>query len=221
MNLLFLVEGKRTEKRLYKKWIPYVCDYLKYVNSLQEISENNFTIISGEGYPAYFRIIENAILDLAENEHDIDYLFICVDSEELDYNTKRSEIQSFVDKYDKVPTEVVIIIQNHCIETWLMGNKDIEINNTTNSDLIKFRNHYNVNQLDPEYLTSMHGETIANFTNQYLRLMLQEQGLIYSKTTLNHVDNREYFNKLIERFSNDNHINSFGFFYNYLQNLNS
>ena len=62
-------------------------------------------------------------------------------------------------------------------------------------------------------MSSIHGETVARFTYDYLRLMLREHCLTYTKRNVRDVSNRSYFNKLIERFQNDNHLNSFGVFY--------
>ena len=88
MNALFLVEGKRTEKKLYKNWIPYIKNQLSFVELFQDITNNNFTIISGNGYPSYFEIIKNAFKDIYYNVNLIDYVFICVDSEQKSYDEK-------------------------------------------------------------------------------------------------------------------------------------
>ena len=128
MNILFIVEGKRTEKKLYKIWIPYLCSSLNYVELIQEISIDSFTIISGEGYPGYFNIIKNAFQDIVDYNYNINYLFICVDSEQKDYHEKLSEIEEFIqDECCNIDSEVVIIVQNHCIETWLIGNKNFDL----------------------------------------------------------------------------------------------
>jgi hypothetical protein len=44
MNILFVVEGKRTEKKLYKKWVTYIQPGLKFVSTISELIDNNFTI---------------------------------------------------------------------------------------------------------------------------------------------------------------------------------
>ena len=38
MNLLILVEGRSTEKKLYRKWIPYISPLMKYVYSSKLLS---------------------------------------------------------------------------------------------------------------------------------------------------------------------------------------
>ncbi len=64
MNILFVVEGKRTEKRIYKKWIKYVQSSLEFVPKITDLTENNFTIISGGGYPGYKKVIRNSFRDV-------------------------------------------------------------------------------------------------------------------------------------------------------------
>jgi hypothetical protein len=77
MNILFVVEGKRTEKKIYKKWIKYVQPGLEFVPTITDLIRNNFTIISGGGYPGYYEVIKNSILD-ANRLNNIDYLFVLI-----------------------------------------------------------------------------------------------------------------------------------------------
>lgn len=135
MNILFVVEGKRTEKRLYKKWIKYVQPGLEFVSAIADLIENNFTIISGGGFPGYYKVIKNSIHDVNQM-NNIDYLFICIDSEELSFSEKFREMEEFIEKEcPPVNSRLSLIIQNHCIETWLMGNKRINLSAAQNQEL--------------------------------------------------------------------------------------
>ncbi len=60
MNMFVVVEGEIGERRVYEKWIPFVNPKMIWVESIFDISENNFAIIAGGGYPNYFEVIENA-----------------------------------------------------------------------------------------------------------------------------------------------------------------
>jgi len=221
MNILFVVEGKRTEKRIYKKWIKYVQANLEYVPTITDLTENNFTIISGGGYPGYYKVIKNSIRDV-NRLNNIDYLFICIDSEELSFSEKFREMEEFIEKEcPPVNSDVVLIIQNHCIETWLMGNKKINLSVAQNQKLRKYRDFYNVNTLDPEDLLSIDNRTIAQFTLDYLVLMLREKGLAYSKSNVSAVSNKSYFNQLVKRFKGHNHIKSFGYLLQELKKVSS
>jgi hypothetical protein len=121
------------------------------------------------------------------------------------------EMEEFIEKEcPPVNSSLVFIIQNHCIETWLMGNKRINLSAAQNQELRKFRDFYNVNILDPEDLVSIDNRTIAQFTLDYLELMLKEKMLTYSKSNVSAVSNKSYFNQLVKRFTEHNHIKSFG-----------
>jgi len=127
MNLLVLVEGKSSEKKIYKKWIPYLCPSLSYVPTLQDLQQSHFTIISGHGYPQYFKTIQRAFLDIDE-ANNVSHVLICVDSEDSSYREKIIEMSNFLTREClRVNSEIAIIVQNHCIETWLMGNKRLNI----------------------------------------------------------------------------------------------
>lgn len=219
MNILFIVEGKRTEKMLYKKWIPYLYNSLDYVSSISELHENNFTIISGGGNPQYFERIKEIFRDIIEL-NNVNYVFICVDSEELSFSEKLQEMKDFIaNDCPLIDCEIKIIVQNHCIETWLMGNKKINISTTSNKELQKYRDFHNVNILDPEYLVSIDDRTIAQFTFNYFKLIIRDKGLSYSKNNVKYVGNQSYFNQLKKRFENDNHISSFGYFLNEISRI--
>jgi len=220
MNLLFIVEGKRTEKKLYKKWVKYCHPNLSFVDSIDKVSGDNYVIISGKGYPNYLNVICNAFKDI-QRLNNIDHIFICVDSEELSYVEKYDQIEQHInDVCGAIEIQPLIIIQNHCIETWLMGNKKLNISSCSNNLLRSYRNFYNVNIRDPEQMSSMDSElTIAQFSYNYFRLMVQQKGLIYTKTNIKHVGNKSYFNQLIKRCRTDSHICSFGYFINQLNRL--
>lgn len=187
---------------------------MNYVPSISDLTENSFTIISGHGYPQYYNIIKNAYLDI-DRLGNIDYLLICIDAEILSYEEKLNEVNNFIqNECHNVNCETIVVIQNNCIESWLMGNKRISISNARNPELIRYRNHYNVNNLDPEGLVLIDERTIGRFTYRYLKLMLQENGLRYSKKNVTCVNTKEYFESLVERYNDDNHIRSFGIFFN-------
>lgn len=210
MNILLVVEGKRTEKRLYKKWIKYIHPDLEFVSMVGELTGNKFAIISGGGFPGYYDVIKKSIRDY-NSINDINYLFICIDSEEFSYSEKLNELEEFIEKEcPPVKSGLVLIIQNHCIETWLIGNRKLNLSSAQNHELLKYRDFYNVNISDPEDLTSIDERTIAQFTLDYLKLMLREKGLSYSKNNVSSVDNESFFIQLEKRFVNDKHIKSFG-----------
>ena len=46
MNLYFLVEGRRTEKKVYPKWLSVLLPQINEVKFPHEITQNNFYIFS-------------------------------------------------------------------------------------------------------------------------------------------------------------------------------
>ena len=180
-----------------------------------------FTIISGGGYPGYYQVIKNSILDTNRLDN-IDCLFLCIDSEELSFSEKLNQLESFIKKEcPPVDSSLVLIIQNHCIETWLIGNKKINLSSAQNQALRKYRDFYNVNTLDPEGLASIDNRTISQFTLDYLVLMLREKGLSYSKSNVSAVSNKRYFNQLVKRFEEHNHVKSFGYLLQELKKIST
>lgn len=49
MNVYFLVEGKRCERKLYPMWLTVVAPHLQRVESPSHATDNSFYLISGEG----------------------------------------------------------------------------------------------------------------------------------------------------------------------------
>lgn len=116
MNLLVVVEGTVGEKLIYKKWIPLVNPILSFVDTIDLISDNNFTIVAGYGYPNYFKVIEDSIDDVKHSE-SINRLVIAIDSEEMSFEEKYDEVLTFV-RDKQCQASVFIIVQHFCLETW-------------------------------------------------------------------------------------------------------
>ncbi len=81
MNVYVVVEGKG-DRIVYRSWIPLVNPDLRSVDSISEVTRDNFYIVSGMGYPHYFEIIDNAISDV-NSPGSFDRLVVSVDSEDM------------------------------------------------------------------------------------------------------------------------------------------
>ena len=66
MNLYFLVEGDRTETKLYRRWIGHTLPHLSEVHLVSDLTGDRFYIISGGGYPSYVDRIRDSLLDLKD-----------------------------------------------------------------------------------------------------------------------------------------------------------
>jgi hypothetical protein len=64
MNIYIIAEGEITEKKVYQSWIPMWNENLSCVESVDLLSQNNFTIYAGGGYPCTLDMIDAAIEDV-------------------------------------------------------------------------------------------------------------------------------------------------------------
>ncbi|MEE3719858.1 hypothetical protein V2H45_24255 [Tumidithrix elongata RA019] len=188
MNLYFLVEGK-SEFNLYPKWLTYLLPDFTRVDEFDRISDRNYFIFQGGGQP---EIIEehlpNAIRDinsLSSNDNKYDYLLFCLDAEEQTIDELKTEIlTSLCSKkdIDLSKLELVLIIQNRCIETWLLGNRNFVPTQFGNTPLdecepfLTYRNYYDVRDKDPELMGIYDNEkfrTHAQFHEAYLKAVFK------------------------------------------------
>jgi hypothetical protein len=161
MNLLFLVEGEKTEPKVYRAWLKHLFPGLIFVNRPEDMMGNTCRIIAGNGYPNMVSKPKNSsapsrleacLMDI-KNFNNVDHFFICVDSEDYSYLERFNEVQAKLEilkldhKIDDSKTEIHLIIQNCCFETWALGNAEISQKyariktSTTWSD---FQNHYDI-----------------------------------------------------------------------------
>jgi len=214
VNLYFLLEGKRTEPKIYPKWLSHLLPNYSQVFSLNDIKHNNYYIISGKGYPSILNHIQNSIMDF-KKYRNIDYLIISVDCDEdtpdKRYLTITDIINGFIDGIDK--EKIQIILQNRCIETWLLGNKKIFVHNPQDNDLKKYISHYNVEYNDPEKMEKyISFNTTSQFHLAYLKKLLNEKNITYTKTDPSDTTEEYYLKQLIKRVRKTNHLKSFSSF---------
>ena len=214
MNLYIVVDGEVGEKYLYRSWIPLVNPVLNYVQNITMIDKNNFSIISGGGFPNYFEVIEAAIEDVNRYAH-INRLVIAIDSEDLSYSEKQSEMNQHLSKF-KCKAEIRVIIQHFCLEAWALGNRQIIRPNPQCPKLNQYRRFYNVRSSDPELLPPYGlGElNRAQFAEVYLRKALNDKfrNLTYTKRNPEALLNSKYFQRVKERHEQTGHIRSFNDF---------
>lgn len=223
MNIYFLVEGRRTEKKVYPKWLSYLLPELEEINDPFSVTEKNFYVFNGNGYPS---ILDNHLRNSVEDINAIGkfkYLVMCVDSDEVDVDYRISEINSFIADGNiqlNEPTEFVLIVQNRCIETWFLGNSRVYKRNPTLENLIEYTNFYNVSINDPEHMGKFNGfETHAQFHAAYLVQMLLERNIRYTKKIPNGVTSDAYLDELIKRSENTNHIATFKSFLDFCKRI--
>lgn len=200
MNIYFLVEGRRTEKKVYPKWLSHLIPELIEVSDPFKIDDNNFYIFNGNGFPSLLdNHLRNAVSDVNEIA-SFDYLVICLDSDDTTIDYRRTEVLNFIDK-NKLTLKTatfVIIVQNKCIETWFLGHRKVYSKQPQSKELRKYNKFYNVQENNPELMTCMEGfSTSAQFHEEYLSEMLLEKNIRYTKKNPNGVTEKHYLEELV------------------------
>lgn len=218
MNIYFLVEGAITEKRFYPALVDYIFDgkLNKLVNVYDVNSTNDgFFVLSGNGYPQIYQILEDTILDI-NTYSDFNYLFVSLDADE---RTIEETVQEFTEEIEKLkvkgifvpePCEIVLVVQNRCIETWFLGNSAFFRRQTSNPEMLKFHHFFNVRINDPEEMGfdenfSLH----AGYHYSYFKQMALENNERYSKSNPLVVCSANFISNLITRYNETDHIKSF------------
>ncbi|MBP0010740.1 MULTISPECIES: hypothetical protein [unclassified Roseofilum] len=212
MNLYFLVEGNSTERKIYPKWLEYLIPELKRVEYSDQVVNNNYYLISGEGYPRILHDgLENAI-DKIQEVQNYDYLVLCVDSDEDTVDERVNYIQNFIqpNKINLGSTQLKVIIQNRCIETWLLGNQTIFSRQPTQQPLLDYFRYYDVSQNDPELMGDYGMRNHADFHFKYLQEIFKAKQISYTKRNPGDARKHYYLEELTKRVSkNPTHLQTF------------
>ena len=218
MNLYFLLEGKRTEKKIYPSWLGHSLPRMTEVTNPSDLKSYNYYLLSCEGYPSYLTEIPNAHEDIRQNPN-VSHFFICVDAEDAGVEAKLRELREEVEASERKTKvrsanahfETLFVVQNCCIETWLLGNRRMMATNPTTERLIAYRRFYDVRALDPEAMGKHPDSTTsrrAQFHEEYLCAMFREKHVRYSKNNPGEALKAHYFNELCARAASG-HLASF------------
>ena len=229
MNFYFVFEGK-TEAIVYKEWFTILAPHLTEVNFFDEAENDNYYQINDLGYPNCAQMIANAIQEVNEIPK-YDYLVLVTDADRLTVTEKKDEILKWVDLeldskiFKSLPEncKFEIIVQNVCIETWFLGNRNFFVRNPQQSQLLKqYIKYFDVSKNDPEHLASefiqdeKNGKEIfgyktkALFHESYLREIFKERNLSYRKSKPKEVQREYYLQQTIARVkANSHHLHSF------------
>jgi len=209
VNLYLLVEGRRTEKKVYRTWIEHVFPHLRQVQRIEDIKSHHFLILAGYGYPSYLQRIPTALADIEAHGH-IDHFLICVDAEEDTVEAKKNEIQEII-RLGPYFHSCHVIVHNCCMETWFLGNTKMRRRYPHSTRLRELIGFYDVSRQDPEQMgTPPKYEIRAQFHEEYLKEMFREQGLIYNKSRPAVVTESHYLKALVDRNTRTNHLQTFG-----------
>lgn len=226
MNIYMIVEGAETETKVYPEWLQILAPFLRRVDDAWEVEENTYYLFSGGGIPSIFQHISNAIADVNQITRDTgigyDYLMVCMDTEEedRDFIERKINEQLLKDGRALEHGQLVIFEQKVCMETWFLGNRVVFKENPQNQKLSEFVRFYNVKTDNPELMGNFDEDefaTKAQFHYQYLRDMFRERNIRYSKNNPREVCSKTYLDRLIERYEDTGHIESFGKWYEFVK----
>lgn len=202
MNIYFLVEGRRTERKVYPRWLSHLLPGLQQVERFDAVTERNYFLFSGEGYPGLLRAhLPNAVEDVNKVGR-YNYLVVCLDADEATREERASEVRSaLVSAGCTLETaELRIVIQNRCLETWFLGNPRIVTRAAQSAALVSYVQFYDVTTQNPELMGVFPGfRTHAAFHGAYLKEAFREKNLTYTKQNPGHVCDATYVDQLIRR----------------------
>lgn len=202
MNLYFLVEGTQSERKVYPAWLAHILPELQRVDNCDDVNEKKYYLISGEGYPSLiYDFIPRAIAEINSNGK-YSYFVVCLDAEENTVAELTTEIDDFLteQKLQLNNAELVLIFQNRCLESWLLGNRKIYSRNPQNKPLLDYTKYYDVSVDCPENMGRYQEfNTHAQFHGAYLRSLFEAKNITYSKKRPGDVLKPFYLEQLLTR----------------------
>lgn len=251
MNFYFVFEGK-TEQIIYKGWLSVLLPQLTEVDSFDAIGRDNYYWESNVGYPNYYNVVANAIQEINEVPK-YDYLVLCIDADNLTIAEKKQEAdrliaENLADREKKIlpnNCQLIVIVQQVCIETWFLGNRKFFVRNPQTELLRKYIEYFDVSINNPEDLANEFVQnnegthqifgysTKAKFHESYLRELFKEHNLVrrsranpprkqlvYKKEEPMEVQERYYLEQLLVRIeTNPEHLISFQKFIGFCQTV--
>ena len=210
MNLYFIVEGE-TERKVYPSWLSYLLPELQQVKNPSQAYTNSYYLISGAGYPSLYQEVESAVENINISQK-YNYLIICTDADEKSVEYMQQEISEyFIDnKLNLGNTQLQIVIQNRCIETWFLGNSKIYSRQPQSQRLLDYTSYYDVSKGCPELMGKYNCEHHAEFHGSYLKELFTAKGRKYTKTMPGDVQQEYYLKELQNRSAKQtNHLATF------------
>ncbi len=217
MNLYFLLEGKRTEPQLYRRWLGHALPDLREVRHASELTEGGFRLRSAGGYPQILDRIRGSVEEVESSGIRLDQFFVCLDAEEASYDGRYAEVAAFLQALS--PSFLfTVIVQNCCIETWLLGDRSLLRPPPRTEELRDLRSYYDVGRDDPEVMPARAGYgTRARFHLAYLKAVIRDRNagrtrerIRGTKRKVSYFGQPSHFRALVERRDETGHLESFG-----------
>jgi hypothetical protein len=197
LNIYVVVEGKRTEPKLFRAWLPELLPGATEIQSFDQARDKQFYLVAGHGYPSINRRIIAAINDIRDNPGLFDYLVIALDAEDRLVSDVRLGVLEVVEDTGGCPVQVEIIVANCCVESWFLGNQKMMAVSPESPKLQDFQRWYDVRHQDPELMPEHpKARNRADTHIMYLKAMLAERSLKYSKNNPGPVLGSKYLEAL-------------------------
>lgn len=198
MSLYIVVEGRRTEPRLLRGWLPVLAPLYMLAKRIEDVGERSYFVVAGHGYPSYHQRIKDACDDI-RNHPKFSWLVVMVDAEDWAVEDRRAEVQRTIDD-NSCPIPSAIFVADCCVETWLLGNRTIVRPTPSSGPLRAHMSHYNVREVNPERMPLAPGyETRAQHHFDYLRSVFEERSLSFTKTNPGEAATPNYVEQLRAR----------------------
>lgn len=226
MNFYIVVEGDKTEMSVYPAWLSILAPNYSRVENAWDVCDNNYYIFSAGGIPSIYNHVRNAVEDInsinSKGSVKYDYLLVCLDTEEetREYILQQIELELQRSGVALQNAELVVFEQKVCMETWFLGNQNVFKVNPQDPEYTKYIKFYNVGADNPENMGNIDPNkfsTTARFHFQYLKRMLEERNMTYSKRNTKDVQQQVYLQQLIKRFEETGHIGTFGSWYEFVK----
>lgn len=207
MRWYLVVEGRQTEKKIYRAWLRHAFPSLEGVGRIEDMAEGRYYLIAGNGYPSYLDRIRHAVEDIRAERGRFDHLWVCVDSEELTAEQRRAEIADVIG--GACPVDSTVVVHDCCMETWLLGNRRLVRRDPQSALLRELYEHYYVRAFDPEGMPARAPHRLrAAFHLHYLQELFRERNLSYSKHHPSEACDSPYLRELIDRVDETDHLRS-------------
>lgn len=240
MNYYFLLEDSKSFIKILPKWLEYIGFKCTRVPNINHVVENNYILQSGQGI---IQLVTKALFDTIDmiNQHTntIDKLVIILDAENETVDSRKQQVTDKIsEKYiiEELDFEVKIFVCNCCIETWLLGRKnmyplstevkdDSESHSYFNKHFEEHYHHYNIELYDPELMTVPIGrsETKAHYHFSYFHdlclynHLIKKTSLKYSKSKPQIAMEKDFFDSLMERIDSTDHLKSLKEFIDFIK----
>lgn len=215
IRLYLIVEGRGTEPKLYRAWLPLLLPGMQRVQRLEDLgsADRTFLIVAGCGFPSYLDRIRNAVTDIRQNSGMVTHLLVAVDAEEIGFDERRRALVNLINEL-KCPVSSQVIVADCCVETWLLGHRRLVCRQPQSRELAEMLRFYNVVAQDPELMPKHSSfSTRAQFHFEYLRYVFRERQLNYAKNNPGEACRSDYFEQLraraLDNRDDPRHLKSF------------